>query len=215
MLTVVNHRFTLTDSPDNIPALDYRPTPNVTPRKSITPCFIVVHYTASGSFNGTIAHCCNPKSQVSYHLIIDRDGALCQLAPFTARTWHAGASFYDGRTDLNSHSIGIGLMNWGVLNKKEDGTVAAWLNGYTHILPADTPVTHAAHKSNPRHKEYWESYPAAQLCALEDVVFALFQSYPVHHLIGHDDCAPGRKVDPGPAFFHTPLDIRKHYLAPL
>jgi len=47
--------------------------------------------------------------QVSAHLLIDRDGLVTQFAPFTQRTWHAGASCYGGRSRCNDFAIGIEL----------------------------------------------------------------------------------------------------------
>lgn len=46
---------------------------------------------------------------VSAHLFIERDGAITQFAPFTARAWHAGASSFDGVPNCNDYSIGIEL----------------------------------------------------------------------------------------------------------
>jgi N-acetylmuramoyl-L-alanine amidase len=45
----------------------------------------------------------------------------------------------------------------------------------------------------------WETYPMAQLKALEAVSKAICERYQIDDLIGHDDIAPDRKNDPGPA----------------
>lgn len=47
--------------------------------------------------------------EVSSHLLIKRDGTLCQFVPFNRRAWHAGASCYEGRSNCNDFSIGIEL----------------------------------------------------------------------------------------------------------
>ena len=47
--------------------------------------------------------------EVSTHLLIRRDGELVQFVPFTRRAWHAGESFFRGRTCCNDFSIGIEL----------------------------------------------------------------------------------------------------------
>lgn len=47
--------------------------------------------------------------RVSAHLLIRRDGELCQFVPFTRRAWHAGVSCFDGREACNDFSIGIEL----------------------------------------------------------------------------------------------------------
>jgi AmpD protein len=47
--------------------------------------------------------------EVSTHLLIRRDGELIQFVPFNRRAWHAGESFFRGRTCCNDFSIGIEL----------------------------------------------------------------------------------------------------------
>src|SRR5690606_10830924 len=47
--------------------------------------------------------------KVSSHALIDRDGALTQYVPFTARAWHAGQSLYCGHSACNDFSVGIEL----------------------------------------------------------------------------------------------------------
>ncbi len=80
-------------------------TPNKSP-STITPTAVVLHHTA-GAYAGSVSWCMNPGSQVSYHVIIARDGRRTVLAPDTARTWHAGRSVWKGRPDLNSWSLGV------------------------------------------------------------------------------------------------------------
>jgi N-acetyl-anhydromuramoyl-L-alanine amidase len=47
--------------------------------------------------------------RVSSHLFIDRQGQLTQFVPFSKRAWHAGLSFFEGRSQCNDFSIGIEL----------------------------------------------------------------------------------------------------------
>lgn len=47
--------------------------------------------------------------QVSAHLLISREGELCQFVSFNDRAWHAGVSVFDGRPNCNDFSIGIEL----------------------------------------------------------------------------------------------------------
>ncbi|NTU76837.1 MAG: N-acetylmuramoyl-L-alanine amidase [Alphaproteobacteria bacterium] len=60
-----------------------------------------------------LARLCDPLAEVSAHYLIDEDGALTQLVEESRRVWHAGQSFWQGETDLNSASIGIELVNPG------------------------------------------------------------------------------------------------------
>jgi N-acetyl-anhydromuramyl-L-alanine amidase AmpD len=80
-----------------------------TPNRSATrikPEAVVLHHT-SGNYAGSVSWCMNPKSNVSYHCIIARDGRRTVLADDTSRTWHAGRSMWQGRGDLNNWSLGL------------------------------------------------------------------------------------------------------------
>lgn len=48
---------------------------------------------------------------VSAHYIIDEDGSVIQLVDETKRAWHAGAGTWNGIGDINSHSVGIEVIN--------------------------------------------------------------------------------------------------------
>lgn len=45
--------------------------------------------------------------RVSAHLLIRRDGKVVQFVPFHLRAWHAGQSYFAGRSACNDFSIGI------------------------------------------------------------------------------------------------------------
>lgn len=47
--------------------------------------------------------------KVSAHLFIKRTGEVIQFVPFHKRAWHAGESYFDGKTRCNDFSIGIEL----------------------------------------------------------------------------------------------------------
>jgi AmpD protein len=47
--------------------------------------------------------------RVSSHVLISRDGTLTQYVPFGERAWHAGPSYWRGRTACNDFSVGIEL----------------------------------------------------------------------------------------------------------
>lgn len=46
---------------------------------------------------------------VSAHILIARDGGICQFVSFNDRAWHAGVSIYNGVANCNDYSIGIEL----------------------------------------------------------------------------------------------------------
>jgi AmpD protein len=47
--------------------------------------------------------------KVSSHLLIKRTGDIIQFVPFDRRAWHAGESYFQGKTRCNDFSIGIEL----------------------------------------------------------------------------------------------------------
>jgi N-acetyl-anhydromuramyl-L-alanine amidase AmpD len=79
-------------------------TPNVS-AKAIVPKAIVLHHSG-GSYAGGVSWIRNPKSRVSYHVLVAEDGRRTVFANPEQRTWHAGRSEWRGRGDLNSWSIG-------------------------------------------------------------------------------------------------------------
>jgi len=88
------------------------PSPNFNERQC-TIDMLVVHYTDMPTAKEALAWMINPESQVSAHYLIDEQGQITQLVEEAKRAWHAGGSFWQGVTDLNSSSIGIELANPG------------------------------------------------------------------------------------------------------
>lgn len=80
-------------------------TPNKQSNR-IKPEAIVLHHS-DGSYLGGVAWIGDPKSKVSYHVLIARDGRRTVFANDTDRCWHAGVSSWQGRKDLNSWSLGV------------------------------------------------------------------------------------------------------------
>ena len=46
----------------------------------------------------------------------------------------------------------------------------------------------------------FEAFEAAQYHTLKQLINSLKKTYPIQHIVGHSDIAPGRKTDPGPYF---------------
>lgn len=90
------------------------PSPNHGERRGAqAPDLIVIHYTGMADFASARARLCDPVAEVSAHWLIDADGTTEALVPEDRRAWHAGTGSWQGRTDVNSHSIGIELVNPG------------------------------------------------------------------------------------------------------
>lgn len=93
--------------------IDDRPSPNHGARISGPVDILLLHYTGMPDDDQALAWLCSPKSQVSSHYFVHRDGRVLQLVPEERRAWHAGASLWSGDGDVNSRSIGIEIANSG------------------------------------------------------------------------------------------------------
>lgn len=82
---------------------------NFNKRKTKQIIFIIIHYTALKSCNDAIEYLCNSKNKVSSHFIISQNGKIFNLVNEKMRAWHAGLSYWNDHTDINSLSIGIEL----------------------------------------------------------------------------------------------------------
>lgn len=91
--------------------VEYRPSPNH--GSQIEPRLIVIHYTGDNSCEGALSWLCSPKSGVSAHLVIDKDGTIYQLLPFNIQGWHSGRSAYNGENQVNGFSVGIECVGTG------------------------------------------------------------------------------------------------------
>lgn len=174
------------------------PTPNRSGRlEGGAPRFVVMHFTASGPAERAVAWLTDPAARASAHLVVGRNGAITQLGAFDARLWHAGRSSWQGLDGLNAYSVGVELANWGRL----DGGPGAWV-GWTGDPVPDVDVVATSHRNAPERVHGWERYPAAQIAAAAAAVAAILDAYGLFAdaVIGHDDIAPERKSDPGPAF---------------
>lgn len=92
------------------------PSPNFNERKCDNIDMIVIHYTDTKDIFESLSILQNPANEVSAHYLIDEDGTIYQLVDEEKRAWHAGISYWDGETDINSLSIGIELQNAGHTN---------------------------------------------------------------------------------------------------
>ncbi len=172
---------------------------------------IVVHFTASGSGTGVVSWFKNPQSRVSAHYVLDHDGKILQLVKDGDTAWHAGLPGDLARNDAirpNPRSIGIEIVNWGPLEKRDD-KYYNW-TGNEHR----GQVVEAGGK-------YWEPYTEAQCESLIELVSYLCKRYSVptrypplgagayheraqhladfHGVLGHSAINRG-KSDPGPLF---------------
>jgi len=180
----------------------------------IKPRYLVYHFTGSGDLDppgrsirsveaaesvptadrDTVDWFLNPRASASAHVIIGHNGRTIQMVPFNRMAWHAGKSAWLGLSGLNRHSIGIEICNWGALQKTERGSFLNYLG-----REVKTQVVHLQHK-NETSPRYWEAYRSEQIAKAIELGTLLVETYGLEDVIGHDDIAPRRKNDPGPAF---------------
>lgn len=156
---------------------------------------IVIHFTAGSSFESSVNHLCSDKAKASAHLVIGREGQVNQLVPFDVIAWHAGKSQWKGRSGMNQYSIGIELDNAGELTKNEAGQFLSWFN---RTYPSDE-VFKGKHR-NQNHESFWHAYSEAQIDKTFVICQLLCEQYGITDIVGHEEIAPTRKTDPGPAF---------------
>lgn len=77
------------------------------------PSMIILHYTGMQSEEAALKRLCDPLSKVSSHYFIGMTGEALKLVDEEKRAWHAGLSYWAGESDINSHSIGIEIVNPG------------------------------------------------------------------------------------------------------
>lgn len=191
-MKILNHRLVGDDGQP----FPYAASPNR--GGELVPEYLVMHYTAGSSAEGSVDWLCNPVARASAHLVIGRDGRIAQLVPFNRVAWHAGQSQWAGRSGLNGCSIGIELDNAGHLERAG----GRWISTASKRVYADDDVLVANHKHDRpgTPPSGWHEYSEAQIAAALEVGLVLMAKYALKDVLGHEDIAPGRKADPGPAF---------------
>jgi len=160
----------------------------------ITPKYLIIHYTAGRSAQSSADWFMNPQSNASAHIVIGKDGSVRQLVPFNKKAFHAGVSRWADLIGFNSHSIGIELDNPGKLTRVGNN----WQSWFGQQY-ADNLVVQATHK----HQDTpagWHVFTEVQIEACIKISQLLISHYQLINILGHEDIAPLRKEDPGPAF---------------
>lgn len=161
----------------------------------IEPTLIVLHDTAGGlDASGSISWLCNPRSKVSAHFVVARDGVVTQLVPVDRAAWHAGQSSWSGRANCNGYSVGIEIVNPGKLTRRGDRGYASFGHSW--------PLSDLVEMSTPEHGHgWWMPYTHAQVEAVDALIRALAIRFPsITDVAGHYHISPRRKIDPGPHF---------------
>jgi N-acetylmuramoyl-L-alanine amidase len=88
------------------------PSPNFDERDAPV-TILVLHYTGMQDGASAIARLADPEAKVSAHYVVAEDGQIVRMVDEEKRAWHAGLSYWRGTTGLNSHSVGIEIVNPG------------------------------------------------------------------------------------------------------
>jgi N-acetylmuramoyl-L-alanine amidase len=154
--------------------------------------------------------------------VVDRSGGIWQCVPFTRIAYHAGHGDWEGyHNTMNQHSIGIELSNLGPMWLTEANQyVDSYGKNRTDRIAIPLPhrnagildlkklfgeaaykrIVDAGVKDPDLHNCWWEVFPDEQKRALQRLCSLLVTRYPsIRAIIGHDDYAVQRKIDPGPA----------------
>jgi len=139
--------------------------------------FIVVHYTAIDNAASIKELTTNKVS--SHFLVLDEDdNKIYNLVPLEQRAWHAGASAFRGRTNINDTSVGIEIVS--------DGIAKEFISD-----------------PNPYHPyDHYVDYKPIQIEKTAQIIKYVAEKYnvPARNIVAHSDIAPSRKKDPGAKF---------------
>lgn len=72
---------------------------------------IVIHADASPNEQGTLGWLENPKSKVSYHVLIGRTGTKYRCVPDERRAWAVGYSAWRGARNINGIALSVAFAN--------------------------------------------------------------------------------------------------------
>lgn len=95
---------------DSIASGNWVGTTNFNMRK---PNFVIIHHTAQNSCDQTLKTFTLPRTKVSAHYVICKDGTIHHMLNDYLRAWHGGIAKWGNNTDINSSSIGIEIDNDG------------------------------------------------------------------------------------------------------
>ena len=152
---------------------------------------LVIHFTSEDFERSMAILTGETERRVSAHYVIPQFGDLTysgdtlrvyHLVSTSDRAWHAGRSYWAGKTGLNDQSIGIEIVNQSGCNKD-----IATLGNSAEFATACA----------------FQPFGSEQIDLLVRLLKQTLEQHPdirPEAIVGHADIAPSRKVDPGPLF---------------
>jgi N-acetylmuramoyl-L-alanine amidase len=129
---------------DSLSSRNWVGTTNFNLRK---PNYVVIHHTAQNSCDQTLQTFTLPRTQVSAHYVICKDGTVHHMLNDYLRAWHGGVARWGNNTDINSSSIGIEIDNNGFepFSEPEITSLLKILSGLkkAYNIPAANFIGHA------------------------------------------------------------------------
>ncbi|GAA4321110.1 N-acetylmuramoyl-L-alanine amidase [Flaviaesturariibacter amylovorans] len=133
------------------------------------PNIVVIHHTAQKTCDSALQTFTKPKTQVSAHYVICRDGIVHHMLNDYLRAWHAGAGRWGNTNDINSASIGIELANDGyeTFTEPQLGSLMTLLDSLKkkYAVPAGNFIGHAdiapTRKNDPNIHFPWKRFADA------------------------------------------------------
>lgn len=187
---------TTTMSKTSVPSANYTfvESKNINSRVSS----LILHHT-SANFEDSLQILTNPeRGRVSSHYLVpdpsdetyrERELKIYQLVDEKDRAWHAGRSYWNGKSALNDHSIGIEVVNQTYCVNR--------------AAKPEAPLNAAGKANANRRLCFYPDYPETQIALLAELIDDILKRHPrikVTDIVGHSDIAPQRKIDPGPRF---------------
>lgn len=180
-------------------------SPNYSKRTDQVRC-IILHHTGSTNFNGTVKWLCDKQASASAHYVVGTSGEVNQLVGLENASWNAGKSEWvlDGqkRIGLNGCSIGIEIINIGILIKGQDGKFYYEVGRELKEWKGETPtLSSITYPNGTKIEGYTVAYPQIQTDAVIDLCKSLLVQYPNINkdgILTHYQVATpaGRKNDP-------------------
>lgn len=161
------------------------------------PRCIVLHYTVSYDLGATVEYF--KRNFVDVHFVVGHDGKVVQMVEGNRAAAHAGESSWDGIKGLNDDAIGIEIVSIGPLTHDGHGYLDCYnlekkLKGKSFKYWTGPVRPRKMHGFN-----YWEPFSPEQEASAMSICRWAMKEYgiKVSNIIGHEECSPGRKQDPG------------------